>query len=157
MTAQSLIVQPGEGRVWNMEPGSRPATFKLLSDQTGGSISVFEEIVPMGGGAPLHIHPDSDEVIQIVTGDFTIRLGEQVTKVGAGGWVFIPRGVAHAWKNSGSEDARAIYIFTPAQNAKFFEELSKFNLPMWSIDPANFESYAQRYGYQLIDPNPSFD
>ena len=136
-----------------MEAG-RPTTFKLLSEQTEGSISVFEEIVPIGGGTPFHIHPDSDEVIHILAGDFTFKLGDQLTKAGAESWVFIPRGTAHAWKNTGSEAGHAFYIFTPAQNAKFFEELRKLDQPMMSIDPATFESYGQRYGYQLIDLNP---
>jgi quercetin dioxygenase-like cupin family protein len=153
MAAQSLIVLPGQGPVWNMEAG-RPTTFKLLSDQTQDSIAVFEEIVPVGGGTPLHIHPSSDEVIHLLEGEFTFKIAEQVTNVGAGTWVLIPRGTAHAWKNTGSEAGRAFFIFTPAQNAKFFEELRKFDLPMWSIDPAKFELYGQRYGYELVDLHP---
>jgi quercetin dioxygenase-like cupin family protein len=136
-----------------MEPG-RPTTFKLFSDQTNGSIAIFEETVPVGGGTPYHIHPGSDEVIHILSGEFTFKIGEQVTQVGGDSWVFIPRGTAHAWKNTGSEAGRAFYIFTPAQNAKFFEELRKLETAIYEIDPAVFGEYGQRYGYQLIDMNP---
>jgi quercetin dioxygenase-like cupin family protein len=153
MDTQGLIIFPGQGPVWDMEAG-RPTTFKLLSDQTQGSIAIFEEIVPVGGGTPLHIHPGSDEVIHILSGEFTFKIGAQVTKAGADTWVFIPRGTAHAWKNTGSEAGRAFYIFTPAENAKFFEELRKFEMSIYSIDPATFEQYGQRYGYQLVDMHP---
>jgi hypothetical protein len=41
-------------------------TFKLLSEQTAGSVSVFEQVVPIGAGTPLHIHRTSDEVIHLL-------------------------------------------------------------------------------------------
>ena len=59
-----------------MEPG-RPAAFKLMCEETGGNIAVFEEVVPPGGGTPLHIHRTSDEVIYVVSGEFAFRLGEE--------------------------------------------------------------------------------
>jgi quercetin dioxygenase-like cupin family protein len=153
MDAQALIVLPGQGRVWNMDVDCRPATFKLLSDQTQESISVFEETIPAGGGTSFHIHPVSDEVIHILAGEFIIKIGEQVTTIGAGTWVFIPRGTPHAWKNIGSDDGRAFYIFTPAQNAKFLEELSILEAPMMS-DLTKFELYCQQYGFEVLDIDP---
>ncbi len=132
-----------------MEPG-RPTTFKLLSEQTSESVAVFEEVVPAGSGTPLHRHLTSDEVIYILSGLFKFKVGEQVNTGGAGTWVFIPRGLAHGWKNIGSEEGRAFYIFTPAQGAKVFEELRKLQIPVTSIDQATFEAFCQRYGYELI-------
>jgi hypothetical protein len=44
-TANACIVSREQGPVWDMEPG-RPTTFKLVSGQTGGSVSVFEESCP---------------------------------------------------------------------------------------------------------------
>jgi len=58
-----------------MAPG-RPAVFKLLCDQTNGSIAVFEEVVRTGMGTPLHIHHNSDKVIHIYSGHFIVRLDE---------------------------------------------------------------------------------
>ena len=108
------VVPADQGPVWDMEPG-RPTIFKLLSEQTGDSVAVFEEVVPVDGGTPLHVHHTSDEVIYILAGEFTINIGEHVTTADTGAWIFIPRGVAHAWKNSGDADGRAFFIFTPAE------------------------------------------
>jgi hypothetical protein len=58
-TKVGIIAKGTDGPVWDMAPG-RPAAFKLLCDQTNGSIAVFEEVVPMGMGSPLHIHHTSD-------------------------------------------------------------------------------------------------
>jgi quercetin dioxygenase-like cupin family protein len=145
-------VAPDQGPVWEMEVG-RPATFKLLSEQTGGNVAVFEEVVPAGGGTPLHIHRTSDEVIYVLAGEFTFKLGEQLRNGGPGTWVFIPRGTMHAWKNSGGAAGRAFYIFAPAEGAKVFEEMRHLQVPFTSIDPATVETLCQRYGYELV----SFD
>lgn len=151
-TAHGFIVTAKEGPVWDMEPG-RPTTFKLLSEQTGGNFSVFEELVPVGAGTPLHIHHSSDEVIHLTSGKLTIKLGAQVTSIGAGTWVFIPRGAAHGWRNSGHEPAQAAFVFSPADGAKFFEELRLLAQPIPSIDPKTLESLCKRHGYELV----SFD
>src|SRR5882724_9928684 len=100
-----FVMLPGHGPVWNMAAG-RSATFKLLSEQTGESVAVFEEVMPSGVGTSLHLHHTSDELIYILGGEFTFKIGERVTGGGTGTSVFIPRGISHAWKNSGGEDGR---------------------------------------------------
>lgn len=86
--AVGLIVASHEGPRWNMEVG-RPAVFKLLSEQTSGRIAVLEEIVPPGMGTPLHLHRTSDEVIYVLSGQFSVRLGEKTQTVSADSWIFI--------------------------------------------------------------------
>lgn len=146
---QGLIVAPGQGSVWDMEPG-RPTTFRLLSEQTDDSVAVFEEVVPVGAGTPLHIHPTSDEVIYVISGDFTFKIGEQRATGGSGTCVFIRRGTPHAWRNTGSAAGHAVYAFTPAHGAKFFEALRLLQVPVMSIDPATLETYCRQYGYELV-------
>jgi quercetin dioxygenase-like cupin family protein len=149
MLVQSYIATPEQGSVWEMEPG-RPTTFRLLSEQTGGSVAVFDEVVPAGGGTPFHIHPTSDEVIYVLEGEFTFKIGEQIAKGSDGTYVFIPRGTPHGWRNTGNEAGKATFTFTPADGAKFFEALSQLQLPAVSIDRATLEAYGKRYGYELI-------
>ena len=61
-STNGLVVLPGEEFVWKMEP-DRVATFKLLSEQTGDSVAVFEELIPAGFGTALHRHHTSDEAM----------------------------------------------------------------------------------------------
>jgi quercetin dioxygenase-like cupin family protein len=143
------IVLPEQGPAWEMEPG-RPATFKLLSEQTGETVAVFEEVVPAGAGTPLHRHLTSNEVIYIQDGMFKFKLGEQVATGRAGTWVFIPQGTVHGWKNIGSEAGKAFYIFSPAEGAKVFETLGDLQLPFTALDQATLDSVYQRYGYELV-------
>jgi quercetin dioxygenase-like cupin family protein len=132
-----------------MEPG-RPAAFKLMCEETGGKIAVFEEVVPPGGGTPLHIHRTSDEVIYVVSGEFTFRLGEESKQVSGGSWVFIPLGSVHGWRNTGRQDGRVFFIFTPGAGAKAFEEMRFQEIPLPDIDPVKRDGIFRRHGYEFI-------
>lgn len=144
-----FAVGPGEGSAWDMEVG-RPAIFKLLSEETGGKIAVFEEIVPPGMGTPLHIHRTSDEVLYVLSGDFTFQLGDLKRQVTGGSWVFVPLGSVHGWRNSGRSDARIFFIFTPGAGAKAFEEMRHEGIPLPDIADDLREEIFQRHGYEFI-------
>lgn len=76
----AVIVPDGVGERWEMEPG-RPATFRVLSSQTGGAAAVFEERVPPGAGTPLHIHHTSDELILVRSGSFRFRTEKPIPEI----------------------------------------------------------------------------
>jgi quercetin dioxygenase-like cupin family protein len=113
MDARGFVVPSGQGPVWNMAPG-RWATLKLQSDETAESVMMFEEAAPSGTVTNFHLHRDSDEVAYILGGEVTFKIGDQVIVGGPGTCAFIPRGVAHAWKSTGAETGRVLFIFTPA-------------------------------------------
>jgi quercetin dioxygenase-like cupin family protein len=147
--SNGYIATGTDGQVWDMAPG-RPAIFKLLCDQTNGSIAIFEEVLPPGSGTPLHIHHTSDEVIHIHSGNFVVRLGDEKRPAGEGDWIFIPRGLRHAWRNTGTAVGRAFFIFTPGAGAKTVEEmrfLGKFAL---DITPEERDEIWKRHGTEFI-------
>src|SRR5882724_7325372 len=149
-TKEGCIVSAEQGPIWQMEPGDkRPMTFKLLSEQTGGSISAFEETVPTGAGTPLHIHHTSDEVIHLLAGELTIKLGTQRSTINAGAWVFIPRGTTHGWRNRGKAAAQAAYVFTPSDGATGFEGMRMLG-PMQSIPQETKDALLKRAGFELV-------
>src|SRR2546427_3242766 len=113
MEAQGIVVLPGQGSVWNMSPG-RSAALKLLGGATGGSVMLFEETVPAGTMSTFHLHHDSDEVAYVLSGEVTFKIGEEVTVGGPGTCAFMARGVPHAWKNSGADTGRVLFLYTPA-------------------------------------------
>ena len=112
MDAKGLVVQSGEGAVWNMSPG-RSAALKLQNAETAESVMAFEETAPAGTDTTFHLHYDSDELIYVLSGEFTFKIDDQVTIGGPGTCAFIPRGVAHAWKNTGAEHGRALFLYMP--------------------------------------------
>jgi len=121
MNAKGIVLAPGQGLVWDMSPG-RSATLKLKNDETDESVMMFEETAPVGTETALHTHHDSDEVAYVLSGEVTFRIGDQVTIGGPGTCAFMPRNVPHAWKSTGTEPGRVLFLYTPARAGKLFEE-----------------------------------
>jgi quercetin dioxygenase-like cupin family protein len=116
---------PTEGRVIK-NPVGGTIVFKASAGETGGSMSVFETIVPAGGGPPLHVHREQDEGLYIVQGTFRVRLGDDVQTAPAGAFVHIPRGLPHTWQNTGPATGRMLAIFVPGAPGmeRFFEQFA---------------------------------
>jgi quercetin dioxygenase-like cupin family protein len=142
-----FIATRTDGVVWDMAPG-RPAVFKLLCDETNGSIAVFEEALPTGSGTPLHIHHTSDEVIHVHSGRFTVRLGESTREANEGDWIFIPRGLLHGWRTL--TDGRAFFIFTPGDGGKTVEDMRFLGKYAVDITPAEREEIWKRHGTEFV-------
>ena len=149
MDAKGFVVSPGQGPVWKMAPG-RSATLKLRSGKTAESMMMFEEVAPAGTATNFHLHRDSDEVAYVLSGEVTFKIGDQITVGGPGTCAFIPRGVAHAWKSTGAETARVLFIFTPAEARKAFEELQRLQC---SVGPMAAPVF-QRHGAEVVGPPP---
>jgi quercetin dioxygenase-like cupin family protein len=112
---KGFVVPPGQGKVWNMAPG-RSAALKMLNGDTADSVMMFEEVAPASTETPLHTHDDSDEVAYVLSGQITFKIGDEITVGGPGTCAFMPRGLAHAWKNTGAEPGRfysSIHLAVP--------------------------------------------
>ena len=152
MTAkQGLVVPAGGGKHLDMSAPGRFAALKLLGHETNGSVMLFEETVPAGTKSLFHLHHDSDEVAWVLAGEITFKIGDEVTVGGPGTCAFFPRNVPHAWKNTGSETARVLFLYTPAAAGGYVEELLKRPGPM-SDDERN--SLRERYRWEVVGPNP---
>jgi hypothetical protein len=60
--------------------------------------------------------------------------------------------VVHAWKNSGAETARAVFLYTPAGAGGFFEELQK--RPVESFNGPEAIEMRRRHGWEIVGPPP---
>ncbi|SRR6266851_1581141 len=153
MDAKGLVIPPGQGPEWNTSPG-RSHTLKLLSGETAESVMAFEETAPAGTETTFHLHYDSDEVTYVLSGEFTFKIGDQVTVGGPGTCAFMPRGIPHAWKNTGGEPGRALFLYTPAGAGKFFEEARRLQRPLSSMDDQERAQFFKRFGWETIGPPP---
>ena len=115
---------------------------------------LFEEIVPAGTKSWFHLHHDSDEVSWVLSGEITFKIGDTVTVGGPGACAFMPRGVQHAWKNSGTETARVLFLYTPAAAGRLVEEQQRTQGSSASMSEAEKAEQLQRYGWEIVGPNP---
>jgi quercetin dioxygenase-like cupin family protein len=148
---KGLVIPAGGGLHLDMAAPGRFAALKLLGDETSGSIMLFEETVPAGTKSLFHLHRDSDEVAWVLAGEITFKIGDGVTVGGPGTCAFFPRNVPHAWKNSGSETGRVVFLYTPAAAGGYVEELLKRPEPL-DVDERN--ALRERYRWEVLGPNP---
>jgi mannose-6-phosphate isomerase-like protein (cupin superfamily) len=92
---------PGAGR--HVLIGSFGTTYKVLSEASRGALAVVEHTLGPGRlGAPLHRHSKEDEVSYVLEGTLTVQQGSRIERGGPGTCIHKPRGVYHAFWNSGS-------------------------------------------------------
>src|SRR5438477_532018 len=151
MSRRGIVVPPGGGPTLSMAPG-RSAALKLVGGETADSIMLFEETAPSGTETTLHLHRDSDEVAYVLAGEITFKIGEEVTVGGPGTCAFMPRNVAHAWKNTGGETGQVLFFYTPAGAGRFFE--ARLDRPAGSIADAEAIEMRKAYGWEIVGPPP---
>jgi mannose-6-phosphate isomerase-like protein (cupin superfamily) len=149
--ARGLVVPAGGGTHLDMTAPGRFAAVKLVGRQTNESIMLFEETVPVGTKSLFHLHRDSDEVAWVLAGEFSFKIGDDVTVGGPGTCAFFPRNVPHAWKNTGSEVGRALFLYAPAAAGGYVEELLNRSGPM---SPDEGKKLRERYHWEVVGPNP---
>jgi quercetin dioxygenase-like cupin family protein len=144
-----LRVGPGEGATIQ-GPAGGPLTFKVRGEQTGGSLTAFENVIAPGDGPPLHRHQDEDEAWYVLEGALRFRLDAQLADAPAGTFVFVPRGVPHCFQNAGEQPARVLILFTPSGMERFFDRFAE--LPDGPVDPAAFGSIGSAVGMDVLGP-----
>lgn len=139
-------------------PGNK-MTFLATGKETGGAFFLSEMSVPPGGGPPPHIHSREDESFHLLEDALTIQVGEDSIHASAGDFVFLPRGIAHSFKNSGDATAKALVLITPAGLESFFAEVFEPVVDRSAPQPpaskeiiARSLAAAPRYGLVLLPP-----
>jgi len=135
-----------------VSPG-RIFSLKLRGGETGDSIMMFEETVPVGTKSTLHLHHDSDEVAYILSGEVTFKIGDEITVRGPGTCAFMPRGVPHAWKSTGAEPGRVLFLYTPAKAGGLIEEQQRTGRKFASMNERELAEILQRHGWELLGPS----
>ncbi|MBA2240649.1 MAG: cupin domain-containing protein [Solirubrobacterales bacterium] len=150
-TARSVSLGPGEGTTIQGPVGG-PLTFKVTGEQTGGSLTALENVIPPGEGPPLHVHANEDEAWYVIEGKLRFRLGPELSEAPAGSFVFVPRGTEHCFQNVGDGDARILVLFTPAGMERFFERFAAAEPGPEAFRAAGREVEMDVLGPPLRDP-----
>ena len=149
-SAQGFVVPAGGGKHIPSPTPGRSFALKLLGRETGESIMMFEETLPAGTASLYHLHRDSDEVAWVLEGEITFKIGAEVTIAGPGTCAFMPRNVPHAWKNTGGDTGRVLFLYTPAAAGELIEELAEHR-PQSDAERAQFY---ERHHWEVLGPNP---
>ena len=118
-----------DGSVMLAAQGGKSVTFsgnrvRSIYGQPSGAYSVVEWVSESGiPGTPLHIHRETDEAFYVLEGTFGFRAGERTFEGAAGAFVFVPKGLEHAYWNEGATPARMLITISPPGFERYFEEL----------------------------------
>ncbi len=114
------IVRKGEGEALTF-PGVR-MRFVVQPGRTGGSWSLMEHFLDVGGGPGPHRHP-WDEAYFVVEGELAFQLGDTQQVVGAGDFVFAPGGTPHGFQ--AKVPTRLLIFDIPAHSEAFFKDVAR--------------------------------
>lgn len=66
-----------------------------------------------GKGHERHAHPDSDEILFVISGEGEQTVGEEKRTIGPGEMVYVPEGVEHSTVNTGWETLQLLAVYVP--------------------------------------------
>lgn len=155
ITDRAIILGPGEGLRLGSGPG-RDCIFKLTGEQTGGAFDYFVVEIPAGNGPPLHVHHIQDETFHVLSGEYKVQLGEEISYLKEGDFAYLPKNVPHAFKNVSDKPGRVIVVYTPGGGYKFFEEFGPI-MRTGHPDRMVISQIFDKYNMTLLGPPLSAD
>jgi quercetin dioxygenase-like cupin family protein len=133
-------------------------TIKADGADTGGRVTVTEQLSPRGSGSPLHVHHNEDEWFYVLEGELTIWVAGQTVVAPPGAFVFGPRDVPHTFVVS-SEQARFLLVTEPAGFEGFVRALAEPatapEIPPAPTAPPDMEPVlraAAEHGLEILGP-----
>lgn len=84
-------------------------------------------VLPGESVRPAHAHPQSEELIYLISGSGKVMIEGEVGDVKAGSAVLFEQGKVHMLKNTGDEEMKVMCFFAPAtaiDNYKIFEGIN---------------------------------
>jgi mannose-6-phosphate isomerase-like protein (cupin superfamily) len=124
--------------------------FKLSTEQSGGALVVGLATVPAGNAVPPHVQERDDELFLIVDGEYRFWVDGKQTDVGAGGLVYLPRGVPHEFEVLGERAGRHWVLSAPGGFDHFFQECAEVFAAPGPPDRARLVAISAAYGNRFV-------
>jgi quercetin dioxygenase-like cupin family protein len=144
MAEQAGITKAGESLdniVWDI----LGQTYKPV--QLSETSFAFDTLFPPGTFVPPHFHPDQDEFIRVLEGDFDLWLDGADLKATAGDLIRMPMGSKHGIFNKSSASTRALFWVAPSRKLfDLFVQIDKLT------DPAEVVRIAAQYNIHFLPP-----
>jgi mannose-6-phosphate isomerase-like protein (cupin superfamily) len=121
---------PGLKNRYLIESAATDARFALIEHR----------IPPHTLAAPMHVHEREDEYSFVLSGRMGAQIGDEVVDAGPGELVVKPRGIPHAFWNSGDEETRLLELISPGEFASYFDEIAPI---LSGHGPPDFEKLAE--------------
>ncbi|MDQ3680715.1 MAG: cupin domain-containing protein [Actinomycetota bacterium] len=135
---------------------------RLVSgEETGGLFDLSLVTQPPGIAPPLHVHAHEAEAFYVLEGTMVYQAGEDLHHLAAASFIYLPQGVPHAFRITGTTPVRFLGFVAPAGLMGLYDEVGmparerrlpgsdgrsiEEEIPRWNeIGP--------RYGLQVVGP-----
>jgi len=105
----------------------------------GAGITFGEVVLQPGRGHDRHNHPESEEILYVLSGEGEQMLHDREPfEVKPGDTIYVPTGVFHSTRNTGWEPMRLLALYNPGGPEKALEGLPDFqqvgagSVPDWT-------------------------
>ena len=148
--------------------GTAPATWamgslfeRLASPGETRGLDVALVTQPPGTATPLHRHTHESEAFFLLDGSMTYRAGEMIYRLTAGDFIYLPSGVPHAFRVTGSVPVRFVGFTDPGGLFDLYDEVGipaaerrlpgSDGLPM-EVEISRWNTVGPRYGLEVVGP-----
>lgn len=125
-------------------------THRLTSEQTGGSIYIFESAFEPGAGNRLHVHNREDEIAYVLEGALEVRLRDRTAVLEAGGVGRLPKNLPHAIRNPLETRSRYLFLAVPGGLDRWFDAVATAE-GAGSLDDALLRRLSEDFGIGWLE------
>jgi quercetin dioxygenase-like cupin family protein len=133
----------------------------LTAGESAGALGVSLVTMPPGVGTPLHRHTHEAEAFYLLEGTLTYRAGEDIHHLEPGSFIYLPLGVPHAFRITGTRPAQFLALTTPGGLMGLYDEVGiparerripgPDGQPM-DVEIARWNVVGPRYGLEVVGP-----
>lgn len=127
----------------------------LDTEATAGQLTALRSRLPGGSATPVHVHSAEDEMFVLLTGEAVFWAGRERYELSAGGVVFLPRNLPHAYRLV-SDKVDLLTLCVPAGIEDFFRaagrDLAKPKPEGWQLTPKTMADAAEMFGQRIVGP-----
>ena len=149
---EPILVPAGDGRVLDY----LSVTHRLTSEQSGGTIYIFESTFEPGTGNRLHVHHREDEIAYVLEGALDVRLPDRIARLEAGGIGRLPTGLPHAIRNPLEVPSRYLFLAVPGGLDRWFDAVAAAN-DAGILDDALFRQVSEEHGIDWLEEQQAGD
>ncbi len=148
----AYVLGPDEGERTSWNTGEMTIKTRVSTQD------VVELTLQRGAEPPLHVHEHEDQWMQVLEGEMTVFVGEEMLPAGPGAFVWLPRQVPHTFVLASDE----LRVLAGATRRGFFhvvQELveafcGEIPQPMLPEHQQVLASVFARYDVRVVGPNP---
>lgn len=97
----------------------------LTGEECEAALDISLVTQPPGTATPLHRHTQEAEAFYLLAGSMLYRAGDETYQLRAGDFIYLPRGVPHGLRVTGTEPTKFLGLTAPAGLMDLYEEVGK--------------------------------